>query len=415
MESILKEAEKEETWKKYLKYKLEQPFLSYKEKEELKEYIENKKYKDISKKILSSEYKFSTPKKHLVNKLNKQKKRVVYTFNYDEMMYLKLITFLMLRKYDYLFCDNCYSFRKDYGVKQAIFNITRTENIDSLCSYKIDIENYFNSISIKTLLPILKEALKGDELLYELFVSILENEYVEYNGEIIKENKGIMAGVPISSFLANLYLKDMDFYFYNNNILYARYSDDIILFAEEEKIGEYVNILEEKIKENALIINENKRKLTKTNEEWSFLGFSYNNGIIDISRTTKKKIKGKIRRAARKIRRWMIKKDATPDRALRALNRKFNRKFFGINQENSRELTWARWFFPIINTDIGLKEIDKYMQAYLRYIITGRHRKKNYNISYEYLKECNYISLVAEYYNMKKSKDNIESTEMCKS
>ena len=35
-----------------------------------------------------------------------------------------------------------------------------------------------------------------------------------FNGEQIEEQKGIMAGVPISSFLANYYLKDMDLYFH---------------------------------------------------------------------------------------------------------------------------------------------------------------------------------------------------------
>ena len=65
------------------------------------------------------------------------------------------------------------------------------------------------------------------------------------------------------------------------------------------------------------------------------------------------------------------------------------------------EFTWCRWFFPNITTDVSLKEIDEYMQQYIRYIITGRHYKGNYRITYKQLKEWGYRSLVHEYYKYK--------------
>ena len=106
-------------------------------------------------------------------------------------------------------------------------------------------------------------------------------------------------------------------------------------------------------------------------------GWSNENGVIDLSDIAKKKIKGKIKRASKKLRRWMIKKDASYERAILAVTRKFNKKFYMVN-ENS-DLTWSLWYFPIINTSEGLHEIDLYMQSCLRYIKTGKHNKKNYN------------------------------------
>ncbi|MDD7669136.1 MAG: hypothetical protein SOW14_00365 [Agathobacter sp.] len=38
------------------------------------------------------------------------------------------------------------------------------------------------------------------------------------------------------------------------------------------------------------------------------------------------------------------------------------------------------------------------MQQYIRYIITGRHYKGNYRISYETLKDWGYCSMVNAYY-----------------
>ncbi len=69
------------------------------------------------------------------------------------------------------------------------------------------------------------------------------------------------------------------------------------------------------------------------------------------------------------------------------------------------EFTWQRWFFPNLTTDKGLKEIDAYMQQYIRYTVTGRHYKGNYRIRYETLKEWGYRSLVHEYYSYKKTKE----------
>ena len=54
------------------------------------------------------------------------------------------------------------------------------------------------------------------------------------DGKIIEEEKGIMAGVPIASFLANYYLKDLDNYFYKHGVTYCRYADDIIVFDDKE-------------------------------------------------------------------------------------------------------------------------------------------------------------------------------------
>lgn len=64
--------------------------------------------------------------------------------------------------------------------------------------------------------------------------------------------------------------------------------------------------------------------------------------------------------------------------------------------------TWSRWFFPLLTTDRGLKEVDAYMQEYIRYAVTGQHNRKNYRISYEQLRQWGYVSLVHEYYRHKK-------------
>ena len=62
------------------------------------------------------------------------------------------------------------------------------------------------------------------------------------------------------------------------------------------------------------------------------------------------------------------------------------------------ELTWTRWFFPVITTDESLREIDLYAQDCLRFLIRGKRTKARFDARYEDLKRLGYRSLVNEYY-----------------
>lgn len=396
MKSLLNQIEDNEVWNEYLEFKRKQASISRKEIVELEEYIKSRKYSKTATEIVNGKYTFSIPEKHLINKINKAKKRVVYNFNYDENMILKVITYLFSKKYDDKYSDNCYSFRKKYTVKDALKRLVIANKKNELYGYKIDIENYFNSVDINILLPKLKAFIADDTELYNFIKAILTNKQVNFNNEVIEEDKGIMAGVPISAFLANIFLQDVDEYFKAENVLYARYSDDIIFFAEKNEVEKYMKKLQEMIYKNKLNLNKEKIQFITPTDKWDFLGFSYQNGTIDISDVAKKKIKGKIKRACRKLRRWMIKNNADSDRAIAAVIRKFNRKFYMV--ENKNELTWQLWYFPIINTTKTLHEIDLYMQECLRYIKTGKFNKSNYNLKYEELKQLGYKPLVSEYY-----------------
>lgn len=391
----------EKLWLEYYEFKKEQNSYTKKELKELEIYITEKKYINIATNIKNEQYIFSIPEKKLINKIDKSKKRVVYCYNYDEMIILKMITYLFTKKYDSLYSSNCYSFRRSYGVKNAINRIIKNNNINKMYGYKLDISNYFNSADVNILMNKFNKFAPNEIKLSKLLYNILYNKKVQFKNEIIEENKGMMAGLPISSFLANIYLNDVDEYFLENNIEYFRYSDDILLFTDKEHFKYYSNKLNELLSLNKLSINPKKIKYINPGDEIEFLGFSINDNEIDISNITKKKIKGKIKRSVRKLRRWMLKNNAEYERAIAAVIRKFNRKFYMV--ENTRELTWTLWYFPIITTDKSLKEIDKYFQNSLRYIKTGKYNKQNYNIKYDELKKLGYRSLVHEYYFKKKA------------
>ena len=391
----------EEFWKEFLDYKIEKQHLFEKEQKVFRDFIDEKRYLRLIDDIRKQDYIPPIPFKKEISKADTDKKRVIYSFDKDFNLLLKGIAFY-LYIYDSEFADNCYAFRRNYGVKDAIRRIKSIKGLGDKYCLKLDVHNYFNSIDEDFLLEKLGFIKNSDEALYHFFEKLLMLDRAYVGNDIISEKRGAMAGTPISPFFANVYLSDMDKLFESENVIYFRYSDDILVFADsEDDIKKYQYKIFEIINQNKLTINLDKTKLCKPKEEWEFLGFSYDNGEIDLSSNTIRKMKAKIKRKAHALRRWADRKNLSGERAARGFIKAMNKKLYTYKYQEVRgtEFSWSRWFFPCITTDKGLKIIDEYLQKYIRYAATGRHYKGNYKISYDKLKKWGYRNLINEYWN----------------
>ncbi len=398
--SILDLLSSKESWYEFLSFKKSSDYFPSVEEKRLTKYIEDEEYMPVCK-LIEAKEQFPIPSLVQINKKSVKKKRSVFIFPQRERYVLKHLTYL-LHKYDYLFCENLYSFRRNICVKDATVSLVRKTARSEMYSYKVDIHDYFNSVDADTMIALLKEKIKDDDRLIDFLAGILKEPLASHKGRMVEVEKGIMAGVPFSGFLANVYLSELDRWFYEEKILYARYSDDIIVFAETyEKIKEYEAKIKEILKGAKLEVNERKEYRTKPKEKWEFLGFQICGDTVDIAPASISKIKAKIRRKARALIRWRKKHNHNPRFAVRALIKQFNKKFF--NNDSTHELTWCKWYFPTINTPKGLHTIDKYMVESLRYVATGKHTKTNYNLRYSELKELGYLSLVNLFYKYKKN------------
>ncbi len=421
--NIMEQIVRKEEWELFLQYKMERQHLSKKEEEELRSYIEKECYIEWADRITDEEYLLPLPLRREINKGGSAKKRVIYSFPYEMNQMLKFIAFSLYR-YDSMFAHNCYAFRREYGVKDAILRIRRLPGIFHQYCLKVDIHDYFNSIHVGILLDKLSFLKKDDDKVYRLFErmltadeavvkdgtdNIITDERPDADGRdmpqgngyrIWKGKRGAMAGTPVSPFFANVYLCDVDTWFEQNGIRYFRYSDDILIFTDTlEELCRYQKILYDHISALHLELNPDKVKVYVPGEKWEFLGFCFRDGKVDLSENTIRKMKHKIKRKAEALRRWQHRKGLTGEKAAKGFIKAMNYKFFA--KENGKDFTWTRWFFPNLTTDRGLKEIDAYMQQYIRYCVTGRHYKGNYRITYDQMKQWGYRNLVAEYYGCK--------------
>ncbi len=399
--SLLDELRREEVWQDLRADKKEHNQLSKRELKELDLFIEEKKYLS-----LAETFSFDYPVRKTITKLGSDKKRTVYVYSAEETWILKLLAYL-LYKYDDKITDNCYSFRRNMTAKVAFDNIRKISGLDERWVLKTDIHDYFNSIDVEQLLAVLKEVIDDDPQLLSFLTELLRQDKCWLNGELIEEKRGAMAGVPLASFFANVYLMSLDKLFADRGIPYFRYSDDIIIFLEsEEELKEGYQLLIDHIGKKKLTLNEKKTETVRPHEPWSFLGFCYRDGKIDLAKATVEKMKGKIRRKARSLYRYRARKDADFDKVARIMIRSFDLKFYDLTGNN--DFTWTRFYFPVLTTSEGLREIDEYLVRYLRYLYSGRQYKGNYKVTYEHLKELGYTSLVNEFYRWRRDNRKLD-------
>ena len=400
MESIITQLTRQGAWEQFLAYRLMKGRFNWREFREADRFVEQEQYLQLAQRIAAGEG-LGVPVKKIVNKMGTGKKRVVYSFAPEEMMMLKFIAF-RLYDYDGMFAPNCYAFRRGVKAHDAIRNINRAVAGREMWAYKLDIHDYFNSISIDLLLPMLEDMLAGDRQLYGFFERMLTDRRVAYKGETIVEDHGVMAGTPTAPFLADVYLSDVDKHFHAAGAIYARYSDDIIMFAPDlDTLREYKDQMAEFLGRYRLEVNPDKEQVFRPDEAYEFLGFKCHARDIDISEATKRKMKGKIKRRAKSLMRWSNKNHMSPEKAMKGLINHFNRKFYENGDDDA--LNWSRWFFPIINQTDGLREIDHYLQQNIRFLGTGKHGKANFRTGYDKLKMLGYRSLVNEYYQYKRN------------
>lgn len=368
-------------------------------------FIRNKEYMPVVDKIKRGGG-FLPPSKVILSKQFSTKKRTVYIYSREENYVLKLLTYLLIRHYEHIFANNLYSFRANHGVKRAINYLKNDNDLAEKYIYKVDIQNYFNSVDVQKLFVMLKDIMEDEPETYEFIENLLsDSRAVLPNGEVIYENKGIMAGVPISSFLANVYLHQLDWYFFKKGNRYARYSDDIIVFArDEDERQKDIDYIRSYLEKMSLTVNQEKERLSGPHECWEFLGISYQDGIFDISSASAKKLKKKMWRKSRALLRWKDRKKIDNVYAVKAFIKCFNKKLY--DNPKSSELTWTRWYFPIINTTDTLKMLDSYMQDCIRYIATEKRTKKKFDFKYSDMKKLGYKSIVHEYYRVKEAAIN---------
>ncbi len=334
---------------------------------------------ELAEAVLTASYQPELPRRLAVSKMDSRRKRLVYVYPPADELVFKLCGRL-LGAHDHLLPAACHAFRPRHGARQAFQSLLRQPDLDRLAVIRVDIADYFNSIPPEGALAALPVAIRADvPLMNVLRQVVLAGGYCAGGQIVSAAPAGIKPGTPLAPILANYYLAGLDRHFLDQGILYARYSDDIILFVPPERQTTVFAELCKCLEELGLALNEAKTCLRAPGERWEYLGFAYERGRIDLSGAALHKIKARVRRLARRLNRYRCRKNVPPDKILHFFFRRLNGRLYGYDGQPTR-FCWTRWYLPVINTAGSLGELDRYCQEAARYACTGHYRRVNYRL-----------------------------------
>ena len=393
---LRKELLKDEYWNEAYERLADKPYLNVNDVGRLyaMRELEREIYVD---ELLSGTHQWSIPKKLLLAKTGTKKKRTVYMYELEDRYLLGVLYRALNNLCKDLVSNRCFSYKKSVSTANAVRYIIKNKG-KTQYGVKLDIHAYFNSVSKEKVTDMINELFNGG--LKTTMESLLLTDKVRFNGHIIDEYKSLIPGCALGSFFANYTLREMDEYFDKNNILYARYSDDIIILADNnEELYEHIKVIKEYLEKYGLEINESKYKWFTPTDELEFLGLKITaNDQIDISDHGIKKVKKQIHRWCKKGRIEIEKGNITFEAQARKILKRINYKNFKCYIEHTNAFGWAHYAFRYITVIDSLRLLDFYTKDTLRAMKTGKHNKANAKaLTDDELKELGWQSLVEMY------------------
>ena len=178
--------------------------------------------------------------------------------------------------------------RKPHHYVRAIRDLANNAE-DGLVFLKVDIQDYYGSISRNLLLKVLRRRFRIKEAIH-----LIEKAISTPTMRIGLPEPGIPQGLSISNVLASIYLMDVDAQMLKK-WTYFRYVDDILLLVESSKVEEAFAELNAMLKKKKLKCHPlgaagSKTYVASVDTGIEYLGFHIRKGLISIRESSYKKM-----------------------------------------------------------------------------------------------------------------------------
>jgi group II intron reverse transcriptase/maturase/CRISPR-associated endonuclease Cas1 len=225
---------------------------------------------------------------------NESEKRRLGLLSIKDKIVQQAIKNLIEPQFEKLFVNNSYAYRPGRGAVRAIRranNEIKNKQIQWVA--KLDIDNYFDSISHEILFSRLKNILKEPQIqrLIELSLKMgVVSKYLQWSDS----TTGVPQGAILSPLMANFYLHPFDQHVISHTKSYIRYADDFLIFATtKEEINNLVQkaslFLEERLK-----LKLNEPVIAEASDGIPFLGLIVGKNGITISDNKLQQLRARI-------------------------------------------------------------------------------------------------------------------------
>jgi RNA-directed DNA polymerase len=198
------------------------------------------------------------------------------------------------------FHDSSHGFRPHRGAQTAIAEATRYLSEGYAYTVDVDLSKFFDRVHHQRLLNRLAHHVKDGRIL-KLVHRILQAAVVHSDGTRNAPTEGTPQGGPLSPWLSNVVLDELDWELAGRGLRFVRYADDFSVFVKSERAGlRVMNSLQRFIERRLrLLVNEEKSSVTGPND-LTFLGFRLGKSAegevtVTLSDRTRERLNARIR------------------------------------------------------------------------------------------------------------------------
>lgn len=254
-------------------------------------------------------------------------------------------------KWDRTFSDSSYGFRPGRSAHQAIAKAQSYIQAGYEYVVDIDLEKFFDQVNHDRLMSRLAMRI-GDKRVLKLIRAYLRAGILE-NGLVSVSTEGAPQGGPLSPFLSNVVLDELDRELEARGHCHVRYADDSNIYVSSRRAGERVmqSVSRFITKRLKLTVNANKSAVDSPQNR-TFLGYTFTGGGSPNRRKIAPKsinrFKARVRRLTR--RNWSISLEDRIDRL-------------------SKYLIGWRGYYGYCETASVLRDLDSWLRRRLRSVI----------------------------------------------
>jgi CRISPR-associated protein Cas1 len=222
--------------------------------------------------IASGTYRF-TPNQAFAVKKGDGQGRVIENLSLEDFLVQRFLLKIIQDPLDRAFEENSLGYRKGKSAEMVFTRIEKLLEEGYHFIVESDVENFFPSIHHEKLEGLLVRYFpEKDRPLIDFIMDVLRSGYVLDN-RIVKRERGLALGSPLSPILANLYLDSFDERFLDGEAVLLRYADDFILMAKTWEAAEAAALRSRlALAEAELAPKESKTRIVSYSEGFYFLG-----------------------------------------------------------------------------------------------------------------------------------------------
>lgn len=313
--------------------------------------------------IVSDNYEIAPPHIALIPKDNPGEFREVYINENIDRIFLSIVNDMFFELFSDMIHPNCVSYQKGIGcgkivqcVSREIVKVSSTE-----IGTKNDLSKYFDTVPLRYIDKVFDtiEQRVGKSKVIDICRKYYHADlYFDTEGNLCERFQSLKQGCALASFLADVVLYDIDNAISQLNVMYVRYSDDLLIVGKEWQIGQV--LLKEMLTDMGLTLNPKKVEVLRKDRWFKFLGFNIKGEQITLSKGRVKTFQKEISARTINLRKVSLTK---------AINSVNNYLYKGDGR-----FSWASGVLPIINVQKDIDELNEFVLDSLRACVTGKKK-----------------------------------------